>query len=184
MDLSSLPEARRKQVEQRLRAKPELAPFVERLLAERAAATTERQRVRLDHMLDDAVAPRDLRAWFGVALLAVMAALVGYTVYRDRRVERAAATGTPTTARVERMETASCLGGTKQERCLTLTVTLHPASGAPYTASFTQLIPLEWMSRVQPGSWLTVAVDPAAPEHVTFDVRTMHVPPPSPPAER
>lgn len=45
----------------------------------------------------------------------------------------------------------------------------------------TQLIPLEWTARVQPGSWLTVAVDPADPQQVTFDVRTMYVAPPAPP---
>ncbi|AKQ68261.1 hypothetical protein A176_005173 [Myxococcus hansupus] len=128
------------------------------------------------------IRPSRIREWLGLALVALIGLLLSYALYRDHQVARAAEEGTPTTAQVERMEPGRCLVGTKTERCLTLTLKLYPAVGAPYSASLTQSIPLEWMSRVQPGSWLTVAVAPTAPQQATFDVRTMYVAPPAPPA--
>ncbi|WP_140795258.1 hypothetical protein [Myxococcus xanthus] len=182
MNLSPLNEGLRTKVEQRMRTKPELTPFIGRILEMRAAAKSDEERARHDRQLERLIRPSRIRERLGLALLAVCGALLGYAIYIDQQVENAAAAGTPTTAQVERMEPGGCLIGTKTEHCLTLTVKRYPASGAPYSASFTQRIPLEWLARVQPGSWLTVAVAPAEPQKVTFDVRTMYVAPPAPPA--
>jgi hypothetical protein len=185
MDLSQLGSERRTRIERHVRKKPEHAPLVERLLAKRAATSSEAERSTIDEMLDRISKPVDRWVWvFALAVLLFSGSVAGYASLRERQIEQAAARGTPTTAQVERMAAGSCTIGDKLSKCLALTVKVFPAGGAPYSASFTQPIPLEWLARVQPGAWLTVAVDPADAQHVTFDVRTMQVPPPSPPASR
>ncbi|GHG71306.1 hypothetical protein [Comamonas sp. JC664] len=182
MNLSPLHDGLRTKVEQRVRTKPELAPLIQSVLDLRAAASSDEERARHDRQVERLIRPSRIREWLGFALVAVIGLLLSHAIYRGRQVERAAAEGTPTTAQVERMEPGSCLIGTKSERCLTLALKLYPALGAPYSASLTQSIPVEWLARVQPGSWLTVAVAPEEPQKVTFDVRTMSVAPPAPPA--
>ena len=176
-----------------MREKPAFARSVELVLARRAAAATEEERARFDRLLESSLSKAGVRTWLGmvgavVAILAIPLTIifaisaVGYSFYNAHQIERAVTTGTPTTARIERMAPEeNCFQNSKEE-CLTLTVKLYPASGAPYSSSFTQPIPDKWMSRVQPGSWLTVAVDPKDPQKVTFDERTMYVAPPAPPA--
>lgn len=182
MDLSPLPKELRAKIERRVRKKPALTSVIERWLAMRAGAQSDDERASYDRMLENLLAPSRFGRRLILAIFVFGGSIVGYSIYRDQQVERAASVGTPTIAQVERMEPGSCFFGTDTASCLELTVKLYPASGAPYSASFTQLIPLEWMSRVQPGAWLTVAVDPVEPQKVTFDVRTMYVAPPAPPA--
>lgn len=126
-----------------MRTKPELAPFIGRILEMRAAAKSDEERARHDRRLESIIRPSRIRERFGLALLALFGLLLSYAIYVDQQVEHAAAAGTPTTAQVERIEPGGCLIGTKTERCLMLTVKLYPALGAPYSASFTQRIPLE-----------------------------------------
>ena len=120
--------------------------------------------------------------FIGLAFFAFVGLTLGQYFYSAYQVKHAVETGTPTVAQVERTAPGNCLVGESRKECLALTVKLYPASGAPYSSSFTQLIPDKWLSRVQPGSWLTVAVDPKNPQKVTFDERTMYVAPPAPPA--
>lgn len=181
MDLSDLPVSLRDKLEKRIRRRPEAAPVVDRLLAKRAAATSDEERAEVDRFLEQLVSPAR-RGWlFTVSIVTFCCAVIGYRIYGDRAIEHAVAVGVSTIARVERAEPGDCLFGTDSDRCLRLTVKLYPADGAPYVASFTQTIAVEWMSRVQPGAWLTVAVDPADPQKVTFDEKSMYVPPPTPP---
>lgn len=181
MDLSPLPESLLVKIERRVRKKPGIAPLVERLLKKRASAGSDEERASVDDMLESLFTPSRFGLWLMLSIFGFGALVVGYAVYRDQQIESAAEAGTPTTAQVERMEPGDCLVAVETTRCLTLSLKLYPDTGAPYAASLTQLIPLEWTARVQPGSWLTVAVDPADPQQVTFDVRTMYVAPPAPP---
>lgn len=179
-NLQLLPEPLRTKVKEKVRRTPKARPHLEVIMKRYAEAETDAKRTSMARLLDKATSSSKGGGWLGLALCTVIASLVGYAVYSDYRIERAAAEGVPTTARVERMEPGDCLITDKTTRCLRLTVRLHPAAGAVYTAAFTQSIGLEWMSRVQPGSWLTVAVDRADPQRVVLDVRTLQSAPPAP----
>lgn len=65
-----------------------------------------------------------------------------------------------------------------------LTLEVLPEKGAPYAASLTHDISVEWMSRVQPGGYLTVAVDRGDPGKVYFDEGALALEAPKPPAGR
>lgn len=78
------------------------------------------------------------------------------------------------------MKPASCLLGSKSSRCLTLELKVFPSGSAAYDATLTEAVSLEWMPRVQPGSWLIVAVDKSDPQKVTLDEVAFQRPPPTP----
>ncbi|MCP3098426.1 hypothetical protein LZ198_05990 [Myxococcus sp. K15C18031901] len=64
--------------------------------------------------------------------------------------------------------------------CPTLTMRVYPKEGAPYEATTDARIPQVAASRVQPGAWLNVLVDPAAASRVFVDVPSFSNPPPKP----
>lgn len=185
MDTSSLPEPLRTKVDRLLRRQPAIAEIVGRQIERYAMADSDDARRLAESNLEFMVAQKGRSKAWGLLVLVLVVVPVGLLLFavRDQHaVGQAAQDGVPTTARVTRMAPGSCLVVIGKARCLELTLELHPESAEPYTASLTQGIALEWMSRVQPGSWLTVAVDPNDRHKVTFDERTMFVAPPTPPA--
>lgn len=117
------------------------------------------------------------------ALLALpIAALLGYHAYSEHDYEQAVAAGEPVLAQVKRLDDGDCVIGQKGYKCLRLTLQMHPVGKESYTATCTRDIEPQWMSRVQPGSWLTVSVERTDPQRVYFDARSMAVESPQPPA--
>jgi len=162
----------------RLRRKGVQQRAVARLLERRAAGSTEERR-KVDETLIELAKPS--RLGWGLALLGLV--IVGGTaahLISERRYAAAAAAGTPTLAQVKRMDPGDCTIGQANNRCLRLALELHPEGRDPYAAELNADIPLQWMSRVQPGSWLTVSVDPNDRSKVYFDERSMAIPPPAP----
>lgn len=85
-------------------------------------------------------------------------------------------------ARVTRLDEGSCWFVGSRQRCPALHLEVHPAGGAPWEAEVTQALDLQWMSRVQPGNWVVVAVDREDASRVRLDVAALQLPPPEPPA--
>lgn len=152
--------------------------IVDKLLQKRAEGTPE-QRSRIDAMLAQLGKPSRVGPWVALGV-AGGAGILGYHLWSERAYEQAAIAGTPTVAQVKRLDEGDCAVGEKGRSCVRLTLEVHPAQGAPYVASLTRDIEQRWMSRVQPGSWLTVAVDPSEPGRVYFDARSMAVEAPAP----
>jgi hypothetical protein len=151
---------------------------VDRLLERRAAGSPEERR-KVDATLIELAKPSRLGWWVALVALVVGGSIAAHLI-SQRRYEAAVAVGTPTLAYVKRMDSGDCTIGQANNRCLRLALELHPENRGPYAAELTADIPLQWMSRVQPGSWLMVSVDPNDRSKVYFDERSMAIPPPAP----
>ena len=177
-DESELPEYLRQKVQQ-LRSKgPSQERMVERLLERRASGSAEERR-QVDEMIVSLARPSRIGVWLGVgALVVVGIAATSFVTARSRAADVEA--GAKTLARVARLDEGNCTIGEKGSVCVRLTLELHPAQDDPYVAVLTQLVPTKWLSRVQPGSWLTVSVNRNDRTKVYFDEQSLALPPPSP----
>jgi hypothetical protein len=174
-----LPEYLRQRV-QTLRARgPSQERVVERLLERRASGSAEERR-QVDEMIIALSKPSRVGVWIGVGAL-VVAGIAAASFISDRSHAAAVAAGTKTVAQVTRLDDADCAIGERRSQCLRLTLQVHPVQDDAYVALLTHDIPTKWLSRVQPGSWLTVAVDPHDRTKVHFDEPSLALPPPSPP---
>jgi len=188
MDLSHLTAADRAQIDGFIHDNPKRRAVVEKLLAQRAATTNVDKRRKLDDRLIWLVTPSTRAAgfnptWLIVALTVVPLIVIGvHSFYEADQHETALAAGVPAVARVERVADGNCLVGQKGYRCLELSLRVWPAAGASYAASLTHDIEDIWLSRIQPGSYLTVVVDKVDPQRITFDERAMQIAAPTPPS--
>jgi len=185
MDFSHLPADERAKVHAWMLRKPRSKKLFARILEERAALKSDEERARLDALTISLVTPTRFSA--GGALLAAVvmmpiAVIGGLALYDRHTLDAALQVGIPVVARVESLDEGMCILGTEGSECLRLTLRVWPSSGASYVGTVDHDIDNTWLSRVQPGSYLTVVVDPANPDKLTFDERTMHVAPPPPPA--
>ena len=99
---------------------------------------------------------------------------------KENRHDAAVAAGQRTTAQVLRMDEGSCVVGDKISDCLRLSLRVYPVGAAPYDAVLEERIQHRFLPRVQPGSWLTVAVNRQDPSQVMFDESAMAIPSPAP----
>ena len=158
------------------------ARLAEVLLERRAKATTDLQRRVVDEQLlkIGRVSPA---TWIVVGVIQAVLVILAVYFLSGKNHAASVRTGVATLAQVKRLDEGFCVFGTEKSECLELTLELHPTSGAPYVAKLTHDIGLQWMSRVQPGSWLTVAVDRADAQKIYFDEDSMRVEAPKAPAK-
>ena len=139
-----------------LHKKPQVQELVDRLLAKRAAATSDSERKFIEKTLRDIASPNRAPLLLGIAIVAVMVVVMGLILWTEAKEEAALARSVPAVALVKRMDPGDCWAGTKTARCLRLELEVYRDGAAPYVGSLTDNISLEWMSRIQPGSWLTI----------------------------
>lgn len=113
-----------------------------------------------------------------LVLLCGGAVLVGSIFYVNAK-NSAPAGAVRMTAQVSAMEPSSCQVLPEHHVCPTLRVEVFPAQGPRYQATIEARLDEMWSSRVQPGSWLTVLVDPQEPSRVFVDVEALALPAPS-----
>lgn len=176
-----LPSDLRAKLEAFLHKKPEAQGLIDRLLAKRAATSSEGERQTIEKLLRDLVSPSRLAVWLGLGMVGLMVVVAGLILWSESQEEAALARSVPAVAQVKRMDPGDCWSAPKTARCLRLELEVHREGAAPYTGSLTDTIGLEWMSRVQPGLWLTIGVNPDDPNELYFDERAMAVPAPAPP---
>ena len=182
MEDDELPVYLREKVDKLRRKGDRQREVVEKLLRKRAEGSAE-ERSNIDALIMDLAKPSRTGRW--LALIAVVVGgIIAYHVWSEDAYEQAVSEGTPTVAQVKRLDEGDCMVGKKGSSCVRLTLEVHPAKGAPYVASLTRDIELRWMSRVQPGSWLTVAIDRAEPSRVYFDERSLAIAAPAPVTSR
>lgn len=132
-------------------------------------------------MLFTMSAPGGSGGWIvGAVIMAFVFAVVGHQLVTQHQNDAAVANGEAVVAKVRRMDPGHCVVSSKGNKCLQLGLEMHPQGRAVYTTTLTHDIPLEFMSRVQPGSWLTVAVDRADSSKAYFDEASMAVEAPRP----
>ncbi|PCC71857.1 hypothetical protein SAMN02745121_03209 [Nannocystis exedens] len=161
-------------------AKPAARPLVDQLTNRHAAATSPRERQAVEEQLRGLVAPDRTRLGLGVALALVFTGIVGAALWTQQRHEAALERSVPAVALVTRTEPGDCTLTMSRKRCLRLELEVHRDGAAPYTGSLTHNIDLERLSRVQPGSWLTIGVNPDDASELLFDERALAAAPPAP----
>jgi hypothetical protein len=179
MQEDELPEYLREKVQKLRRKGPSQERIVERLLERRRTGSAEDRR-QVDDMLLSLTKPSRVGLWLGVGALVVVG-IAAASFASERSHASAVAAGTKTLALVTRLDDGDCTIGEKGSQCLRLTLELHPEAQPVYVAQLTHAVGTRWMSRVQPGSWLTVAVDPHDRTKVYFDEPSLAVAPPRPP---
>lgn len=177
-----LPEYLRQKVQQLRSRGPSQERLVERLLERRASGSAEDRR-QVDEMIVALSKPSRIGVWLGVGAVVVVGAAAASFAF-DRSQAALVAAGTKTLARVTRLDDGNCAVGEKGSQCLRLTLELHPQEEAAYVGLLTHDVPKKWLSRVQPGSWLTVAVDPRDRTKIYFDEPSLALPPPLPAPSR
>ncbi len=178
-----LPRDLRSKLDAFLAKKPDAQELVDRLLKKRETGSPA-ERVQVEKMLRMIVQPSRAGWWLAGLTGVFVVVVLGHQIWSASSTASALARSNPAVALVKRMESGNCLTSSRGERCLRLELEVHREGAEPYTASLTHSIGLEWMSRVQPGSWLTVGVDPQNPEAVVFDEPALAVAAPTPPAGR
>ncbi len=171
----------RSRLEKAVARHPALQEKVDELLAVHAAGDATK-RIEIEFLLERLVTPDRRALWIGGGTVLAVVVIVAVLLGLERRQTAAVARGTPTVAKVLRTEPGDCLAAPKKAVCLRLELELHPTGKPTYTGSLTEPIGVEWTSRVQPGAWLTVSVDPDDRNDILFDPRTMTVAAPTPPA--
>ncbi|MDC0674410.1 hypothetical protein [Nannocystis radixulma] len=176
-----LPPALRAKLDAFSRKKPQAQELIDKLLVKRAASTSDSERQFIEKMLHELVSPGRKAAIIVAAIGVFMAGVFALITWDAAQEEAALERSVPAVALVKRMDPGDCWVSTRTARCLRLELEVHRDGAPPYVGSLTDNIGLEWMSRVQPGSWLTIGVDPDDPNKLLFDERAMAVPPPTPP---
>lgn len=121
------------------------------------------------------------RMWmmFGILIATAVAAVVVLLVDKAAHARRLA-TGTHAVARVERLAEGFCWVGESKHRCMDIELEVHPTDGPPFTTLVAHNVADAWMSRVQPGQWLTVVVDNGRPTEALIDDALFELPAPPP----
>lgn len=166
-----------------LQEKPQFREVADVLLKKRAAAQTPADVAVVDGHLRSLIEPSSGRGWlwFFAAMLLLVVGWNAWDWFVERRNAEAVARSVPAVAQVKRMDAGDCVVEPEGKRCLRLELEVHRDGVAPYVAVLSPTIGLEWMSRVQPGSWLAVGVQPDDPAVVLFDEQSLHVAAPTPP---
>lgn len=150
-----------------VRATLEALPEDRRIRVELAIAEERRRR-------------RRVLAWsigIFVLVLVFMAGMFALT----NRGRSAPADGIPATARVDRAPDGRCPVGERGSHCFGLELTVFPRDGRSYPARVDVLVPDRWAARIQPGSFVTVVVDPRDPTKVVLDEDAFAEPAPAAP---
>ena len=116
----------------------------------------------------------------GIFVLALVLAAVMFAL--TNRGRSAPADGIPATARVDRAPDGRCPVGERGSHCFGLELTVFPSDGRSYPARVDVLVPDRWAVRIQPGSFVTVVVDPRDPTKVFLDQDAFAEPAPAAPS--
>jgi hypothetical protein len=116
----------------------------------------------------------------GIFVLALVLAAVMFAL--TNRGRNPPADGIPATARVDRAPDGRCPVGERGSHCFGLELTVFPSDGRSYPARVDVLVPDRWAVRIQPGSFVTVVVDPRDPTKVFLDQDAFAEPAPAAPS--
>lgn len=177
----SLPAPVAEAVRRLRRSRRGLGPFVDAQL-EKWRNGDAAQRERTETMLLELAKPNRAGRILGV-VFGLVALFLGFHFYSEMELERKVENGEPAVARIERHSEGFCLVGAKQHSCVELVLDVRPRSRPAFRAEVTRSLADRWLSRVQPGAWVKVAIDREDPSTVYLDEEALELPPPTPPSE-
>jgi hypothetical protein len=88
----------------------------------------------------------------------------------------------PATAKVMFAAEGNCAVTDDGASCFKLSLNVYPLEAQMFRTELTANVKNQWTSRVQPGSWITVLVDPQVATKVYLDDPSFSLPAPTPPA--
>jgi hypothetical protein len=115
------------------------------------------------------------------AVFGFMAIALGLYVYSELALSSKVREGERAVARVARLSEGFCLFGSKKSSCIEMELEVFPAGRAPFKTEVTRSLQNTWLSRVQPGSFVTVSLDRSQSSVVYLDEEALELPPPAPP---
>jgi hypothetical protein len=163
------------------RNQPQHVSVLERLLAKWEAGDPEAKE-RVERLISALGRPNRT----GLVLTIVfsfIAAVLGYHFYTESHLRAQVANGKRAVAQVTQLNEGFCVLGSKSSQCLALSLVVHPQGHPPFEATLTRDLSEVWLSRVQPGSWVVVAIDPSEPRRVYLDEGAFSRPPPAAPVD-
>lgn len=175
--MHSLPPELRAKLETLAAKKPEARTLIDRLLKKRSEADSPDERAGIEQVLESLVRPSRFGGW--LVLPAVVAIVLGVIYWRHQRHLAQVRAGIPTTAQVVRQDSGWCWNG-QTETCVRLALRVYPQGAAAYEATFDANVEQRFLSRVQPGSWITVSVNRTDRSKVMYDEEAMAVASPPP----
>ena len=159
------------------RSRPQHAPYIDAQLKKWEAGDAEEKK-RIEKLLVVMATPN--RAGQLVAGGFALAALaLGSYLYLEMDLQRKVDEGESAVALIERHEEGFCVFGSKRHSCVALTLDVRPKGRAAFQATVTRSLSDRWLSRVQAGSWVEVALDPADPQRVYLNESALERPPPA-----
>jgi hypothetical protein len=163
------------------RHKPQHVSVLERLLAKWEAGDREAKE-RVEHLILALGRPNRMGLVLTI-VFSLVAAVLGYHFYSESHLRTQVANGTRAVAQVTQLNEGFCVLGSKSSQCLALSLVVHAQGHPPFEATLTRDLSAMWLSRVQPGSWVVVAIDPSDPRIVYLDEGAFSRPPPSVPVD-
>ncbi len=174
-----LPAPVAKAVEKLRRSRRGLGPFVEAQL-EKWSSGDAAQKARTESILLELAKPNRVGLFMGLVFGSI-ALVLGFHFYSAMDLERKVERGESALARIERHSEGFCVVGAKQHSCVELELEVRPRGRSPFRAQVTRSLADRWLSRVQPGAWVTVAIDAEDASKVYLDERAFESPPPASP---
>ncbi len=162
------------ELEQAIRTEPEaLAALMRRKYRE---APPEKRDEVVQAFVKGAASSRRFR-WMTVVGVVLFLVPPAVWIWNRMSEESALAASSPAVAKVTRMVPA---GWTEDDHTVRLGLEVHQERRKPFSAELTVKVDVEWLPRVQAGSWMRVGVGKDG--SVVFDRKSMEVEPPAPPA--
>lgn len=168
------------QVVQRLRrAKPSTNDALDRLL-EKWAGGDASEKERIERLIVQ-LGKRSHASWALFVVFGIVFLVLGYHLYFEYHLSQKAENGAQAVAKVERLSEGFCMVGTRKTSCVDLTLKVYAPGRGPFQSSLTRSLSERWLSRVQPGKWVVVAIDHNEPSVVYLNEAALEGPPPAPP---
>lgn len=142
-----------------------------------AKATTDSARENILRAAGALTKPSGGR-WLWVLLVVAPLSVLGLSLWTDHHHAEKVADGQRTLAKVVRLDEGFCWFGSKKSDCVELTLEVHPESGAPFQAQVDHSLPRRYLPRVQPGSWIYVALERGEKTSLLLDERALGEEPP------
>jgi hypothetical protein len=143
-----------------------------------AEATTELARKNVARAADALMKPTTGR-WLWALLVCVPLSVLGLSFWSSHHHAEKVSGGQRALAKVVRLDEGFCWFGSKKSECVGLTLEVHPDGGPPFEATLDHDLPHRHLPRVQPGSWLYVAIESGEKNSILLDEEALAEEPPT-----
>jgi hypothetical protein len=135
-------------------------------------------------VLESVKAAGTKKLWLALSMSLLLLGTVPAVIFAFLRSGGPPEGSKPAIARVVRASPGSCFRTTGENLCFRLNLEVRQDNGPDFSTEINEAVEPAWSSRVQPGSWIRVLIDPRAPTKVYLDAPSFEVPAPVPSLRR